>query len=52
MDCLVCGRKVNVHWLGSGDYCSEHFKEEYINKYGDEEKTESKEKELLGKEVR
>lgn len=38
MDCIVCGRKVNVHWLGEGDYCSEHFKEVKIKHHGVSEK--------------
>ncbi len=63
-NCKLCGRTANLHWLGKGDLCSRHFEEEYVKKNGLDEKSvkinknfhekeaKSKEKELLGKEVR
>lgn len=64
MDCVKCGRKVNVHWLGRGDYCSDHFDDAYhemnhddkefeerqekINRNFHEKEAESKNERLLG----
>lgn len=40
MNCKLCGRTANLHWLGKGDLCSRHFNEEYLKENGSDEKSE------------
>lgn len=38
MNCKICHRKANIHWVNEGDLCSNCFTEKYTKEYGVSEK--------------